>query len=453
MRLSGVIPGLAALLTAFCLASCITIDRTIGSSMVPANQDITLHTATIDLPVSLKMADSLQTAISQNVTVGAIRTNTFGLFHSDAAMSVTPSYDTLNFGHNPTVRNLTLNLVADTTLIMDASQRYIHQNFYVHQLNVALDSTLIYNNSLSDGDYDPEVISKGGFVYTGGDSYSVKIKEEIGRRLLQIPKSTYDSVDLFMKAFPGFYIHCDDPEEGMEGGRLNLFDLSASTLTLTYEYDDDEGDRKTNTLIFQLGGKYCVNVSTAGSRFLESDDPADRLYMEGLCGIKPHIDALRLKDAINAWAASQQIPVESLIIAKATFNFPFEYDGNPAGLEHYAGNIFPCKRKATGTGKRIRYTPIDEINQTDDVETGTINRSKLEYRSNVSIYIQNLIRRDRSKITAADDLWMMPTITYYNSTSGETFYYADYFYYAQSVLNGAADPRHPVVTLTYSILK
>lgn len=453
MRLSGVIPGLAALLTAFCLASCITIDRTIGSSMVPANQDITLHTATIDLPVSLKMADSLQTAISQNITVGAIRTSTFGLFHSDAAMSVTPSYDTLNFGHNPTVRSLTLNLVADTTLIMDASQRYIHQNFYVHQLNVALDSTLIYNNSLSDGDYDPEVISKGGFVYTGGDSYSVKIKEEIGRRLLQIPKSKYDSVDLFMEAFPGFYIHCDDPEEGMEGGRLNLFDLSASTLTLTYEYDDDEGDRKTNTLIFQLGGKYCVNVSTAGSRFLESADPADRLYMEGLCGIKPHINALRLKDAINAWAASQQIPVESLIIAKATFNFPFEYDGNPAGLEHYAGNIFPCKRKATGTGKRIRYTPIDEINQTDDVETGTINRSKLEYRSNVSIYIQNLIRRDRSKITAADDLWMMPTITYYNSTSGETFYYADYFYYAQSVLNGAADPRHPVVTLTYSILK
>lgn len=453
MRLSGVIPGLAALLTAFCLASCITIDRTIGSSMVPANQDITLHTATIDLPVSLKMADSLQTAISQNITVGAIRTSTFGLFHSDAAMSVTPSYDTLNFGHNPTVRSLTLNLVADTTLIMDASQRYIHQNFYVHMLNVALDSTMIYNNSLSDGDYDPDVISKGGFVYTGGDSYSVKIKEEVGRRLLQIPKSKYDSVDLFMEDFPGFYIHCDDPEEGMEGGRLNLFDLSASTLTLTYEYDDDEGDRKTNTLIFQLGGKYCVNVSTAGSRFLESDDPADRLYMEGLCGIKPHIDALRLKDAINAWAASQQIPVESLIIAKATFNFPFEYDGNPAGLEHYAGNIFPCKRKATGTGKRIRYTPIDEINQTDDVETGTINRSKLEYRSNVSIYIQNLIRRDRSKITAADDLWMMPTITYYNSTSGETFYYADYFYYAQSVLNGAADPRHPVVTLTYSILK
>lgn len=453
MRLSGVIPGLAALLTAFCLASCITIDRTIGSSMVPANQDITLHTATIDLPVSLKMADSLQTAISQNITVGAIRTNTFGLFHSDAAMSVTPSYDTLNFGHNPTVRSLTLNLVADTTLIMDASQRYIHQNFYVHQLNVELDSTLIYNNSLSDGDYDPEVISKGGFVYTGGDSYSVKIKEEIGRRLLQIPKSTYDSVDLFMEAFPGFYIHCDDPEEGMEGGRLNLFDLSASTLTLTYEYDDDEGDRKTNTLIFQLGGKYCVNVSTAGSRFLESADPADRLYMEGLCGIKPHIDALRLKDAINAWAASQQIPVESLIIAKATFNFPFEYDGDPVALERYADNIFPCKRKATGAGKRIRYTPIDEIDQTDDVETGMINRSKLEYRSNVSIYIQDLIRRDRSMITAADDLWMMPTITYYNSTNGETYYYADYFYYDQSVLNGTAAPRHPVVTLTYSILK
>lgn len=451
MRLSRVIPGLAALLTAFCLASCITTDRTIGSSLVPDNQDISLRTATFDLPVSLKMADSLQTAISQSITVGAIRTSTFGLFHSDAALSVTPSADSIVWGGNPTVRSFTLNLITDTTLVLDATQRYIHQNFYVHQLNVELDSTMVYNNSLSAKDYNPEVISEGGFVYTGGDSYTVKLKEEIGRRLFEIPMSTLDSAELFMKAFHGFYIHCDDPVEGLEGGRLNLFDLSSSTLSLTYDYNDTDGNRKSNTVIFQLGAKYCVNVSTAGSRSLESDDPADALFMEGLCGIKPYIEALRLKDAVTAWAASQQIPVEDLIIAKATINFPFEYDGDPASLKSYAGNIFPCKRKATG--ERIRYTPIDEINQTDDVETGTINRSKLEYRSNVSIYLQDLIRRNRSEITAADDLWLMPTITYYNSTSGETYYYADYFYYAQSVLNGTAAARHPVVTLTYTLLK
>ena len=92
MRHSGVILSLAALLTAFCLASCITTDHTLGNSLVPDNQDITLHTATIDLPVGLKMADSLQMSVSQSAMVGAVRSDTFGLLHCDAAMSVTAAF-------------------------------------------------------------------------------------------------------------------------------------------------------------------------------------------------------------------------------------------------------------------------------------------------------------------------------------------------------------------------
>ena len=451
MRHSGVILSLAALLTAFCLASCITTDRSLGARLVPSNQDITLHTATLDLPVSLKMADSLQTAVSQSITVGAIRTKTFGLLHCDAAMSVTAASDSIIWGGNPTVRSLTLNLVVDTNLVVNPSQLYIPQNFYIHQLNVELDSTMVYNNSLSEKDYNPEILSEGGFVYTGGDSYTVKLKEKIAQRLFEIPMATLDSAELFMKAFYGFYLRCDDPVEGLDGGRLNLFDLSSSTLTLTYEYDAEDGNRKTNTAIFQVGTRYTVNVCNAGSRQLESDNPADAIFMEGLSGIKPHIEALRLKDAINAWAAAQQIPVENLVIAKATFSFPFEYDGDRTQFDYYAANIFPCKR-TPNSSNFVRYTPIDEINDTN-LESGLIDRALLEYKSNVSIYLQDLVKRDRSQITAADDLWLMPTLTYYNSNTGATYYYADYFYYAQSVLNGTAAARHPVVTLTYTILK
>ena len=451
MRHSGVILSLAALLTAFCLASCITTDHTLGNSLVPDNQDITLHTATIDLPVGLKMADSLQMSVSQSAMVGAVRSDTFGLLHCDAAMSVTAATDSIDWGRNPSVKSLTLNLVVDSTLVVDASQLHIPQNIYVHQLNIELDSTMVYNNSLSAKDYNPAVISEGGHVFTGGDSYAVRLKDEIGQRLFQIPMATLDSAELFMKAFYGFYLRCDDPVEGLEGGRLNLFDLSSSTLTLTYEYDDADGNRKTTTALFQMGVKFAVNVCTSGSRRLENTDPADGIYMEGLCGIKPYVDALRLKDAVNAWAAANQIPVESLLIAKATFSFPFEYEGNRSQFDYYAANLFPCKR-VTGSKDIVRYTPIDEINDTN-LESGQIDRSQLEYRSNVSIYLQDLVRRDRSDIGAADNLWMMPTLTYYNSSTGATYYYADYFYYAQSVLNGTAAERHPVLTLTYSILK
>ena len=450
MKHTGVILSLAAVLTALCLASCITIDHTLGSGLVPGNQDISLQTATFDLPVGMKMADSLQTSITQNVTVGAIRTGTFGLFHSDAAFSVSAATDSIVWGKNPSVRNLTLNLVTDTTLVTDASQLHILQNLYLHQLNRELDSTMVYNNSLTAADYNPAVISEGGFVFAGGGSYSVKLKKEIGEQLFRIPMATLDSTELFMKDFYGFYLRCDDPVEGTEGGRLNLFDLSSSTLSLTYDYDDDQGNRKTNTAIFQLGMEYTVNVCTSGSRPLEDADPGDGIYMEGLSGIKPYIDAVRLKDAISAWAASAQIPLDKLLIAKATVSFPFEYNGDRTQFDYYAQNLFPCKRKAIGS--RIRYTPIDEINNTD-LEDGTMDRSQLEYCANVSLYLQDLIKRDRSAVTAADNLWLMPTISYYNSTTGTTYYYADYFYYAQTFLNGTSDTRHPVVKLTYSILK
>ena len=133
------------------------------------------------------------------------------------------------------------------------------------------------------------------------------------------------------------------------------------------------------------------------------------------------------------------------------YDSALEYSGDRTQFDYYAANIFPCKR-TPNSSNFVRYTPIDEINDTN-LESGLIDRALLEYKSNVSIYLQDLVKRDRSQITAADDLWLMPTLTYYNSNTGATYYYADYFYYAQSVLNGTAAARHPVVTLTYTILK
>ena len=96
MKKTGVSFGLAALLAMSCLVSCITKDYTLGSGLVPAIQDISVRTTTFDLPVGLKMADSLQTSISQKGTVGAIRTDRYGLYRSDAAMAVTAAYDSIS---------------------------------------------------------------------------------------------------------------------------------------------------------------------------------------------------------------------------------------------------------------------------------------------------------------------------------------------------------------------
>lgn len=450
MKKTGVSFGLAALLAMSCLVSCITKDYTLGSGLVPAIQDISVRTATFDLPVGLKMADSLQTSISQKGTVGAIRTDRYGLYRSDAAMAVTAAYDSISWGKNPSVTSVKLVLTRDTTLVVDPGERYIPQNLYVHRLKVVLDSTTIFNNSLTENDYDHEVLSLGGLVYTGDDTYSVELDKKLGEELLKIPTATLDSAELFMKAFKGLYIRCDEPLEDCEGGRLTTFDLSASYINFTYQYDDENGNRRSKSENFLVGEEYAVNICTAGSRPLEEPLAADALYMEGNCGIKPHISAKELRGVLERFAAENQLELERVLIAKAVLKFPFEYTGDYKQFDYYATNLYPCKRTKNASGSRI-YTTLDEIEE-EDLESGYIDRSNLCYTVNVSMYLQNLISRKASDITTNDDLWIMPTITLYSSTTGVTFYYPDYYYYSQSRLNGTSDARHPVLQLTYSVL-
>ncbi len=449
MKKSAIRTSLILLLTLIPLASCIVTDPTLGAALVPGNQNISIRTATLDLPVDLRMADSLQSSISQSATVGAIRSRTFGLFHSDVALSVTAAKDSVEWGANPTVRSVSLELIRDTSMVVDPSQIFIPQNYYVHQLTVDLDSTKIYNNSIGDGDYDPVPISEGVSLFLGGDSYTVTLKKEIGEKLLAIPTATRDSAELFMKAFRGFYIRCDDPEEGMYGGRLCTFDLSSSYLRLVWDFDDTDGNRKSGTAFFSLGQKHVVNRFISGSRDLEHADITQNLYMEGLNGIKPHIDARKLRDAVTSWAAASGLSTDKLLIAKATVSFPFEYDGDRDQFNYYPSSLFPCQR--VQKEKRLNYTPIDEINDVY-LENGEINRSLLQYTANISLYLQDLITRDREELTGKDDLWMMPILSYYDSYSSKTYYYSDYYNYTQSVLNGTAAERHPVLQLTFAVL-
>lgn len=439
----------AALLPLFLLSACIEKDDLLGSALVPSSQDISIKTASFDLPVDLRMADSLQSAISQSITVGSLRTETFGRFRAEAAMSVTAGTDSIEWGLNPSVRRIYLSLARDTTLYMSASQVYIPQNLHVYYLNTKLDSTQRYNNSLSFADCDPQVLNDG-VPYLGEESFTIELDKTFGERFFRIPMATLDSADLMMEAFHGLYMTCDDPEQPLEGGRLNVFDLSSSALYLSYDYDDGEGNRKSKTAGFSLGQYYALNVCTSESGKLVTDTPTSALYMEGLCGIKPHVPADRLHKLLSEWAAANSIPVDRLVVAKATVDFPFEYSGDRTQYDTWPGNLFPCRR--VYTDGILSYGPIQEIYD-GTLETGDIDQSHLTFKSNVSIYLQDLLKKKSADITAEDDLWIMPTVSQVNSYTSETYYYSDYFFYRQVVLNGTGAERHPVLKLTYTVLQ
>ena len=444
------IVGLAvALLSLFSISSCIEKNAFLGSAMVPSDQDILIKTATFDLPVDLRMADSLQSSISQSITVGSIRTDTFGLFSAEAAMDLTAATDSIDWGRNPSVRKIAVTLARDTAIVHDAAQRHIPQNLHLYYLKTQLDSTHRYNNSLGAADHEWEELMAASVPYVGEDSYTFELKEEIGERLFRIPMSVLDSADLMMKEFHGFYMTCDVPEGDMEAGRLNVFDLSSSSLALTYDYDDSLGVRKSATAYFQLGSHYTLNVTTSGAGNLVTDNPGETIYMEGLSGIKPHIDARKLRSQMAGWASLNGVDLERLVVAKATIEFPFEYDGDYTRFDYWSGDLYPCQR--TVSGDYINYGPIQEISDTA-LENGSMDRSNLWYKSNVSIYLQRLLHKAAAEVTAEDDLWMMPTVSTTNSYTGDLSYYSDCYFYPQDLLNGTGALRHPVLRLTYSVL-
>ena len=450
MKHTGLILGLTALFALTGLTACIPTDNTLGSALVSTNQDITLRTATLDLPVGeVRTTLDLQSRISSSVMVGSIGTE----FCSEGLMAVSAASDSVTWGANPTVRRVYLSMALDTTMVMQEDQRYVPQNLYVHRLNFELDSTM-YNGTIERFQtpyYDPEPISVGGCVYTGDEAWSVDLKKEVGEALLRLPMEVRDSANLFMKQFYGFCLRTDSPDKGLPGqekeGRLNVFDLSMSYLILTWDYTDDDGFRKTATTYFELGAYHSLNVY----RTLESTpDARDAIHVQGLTGGKPYVNALRLKETLTDWAARENVDLDNVLIAKATVEFPFEYSGDRTQFDFCATGLFPCNRLMLDDVPY--YAPISEINETE-LEDGTIDRSLLCYKSNISLYLQDLICSEDSEIDSEDDLWFMPVYSYYNSNTGVTYYYADNFYYSQTRLNGTSDLRHPVLRLTYTQLK
>lgn len=448
MRHSGI--ATALLLTVFFLASCITTDPTLGSALVSDSQDITIQTVTLDLPLSeSRAATDLQSRISNGITVGNIGSD----LYSEGLMSVSAASDSVVWGKNPVVRRIYLSFICDSTQVMRDDQLHIPQNFYVHRLNFALDSTHINGEQaqFQKPYYDPEPISLGGSVFTGEDVWSIDLKPEIGEELLRIPMETRDSAELFMRQFYGFCLRTDKPDDpriAPEGsGRLNLFDLSSSYLSLSWDYTDDDGNRKNATTYFQIGEYYALNIyRNLGDNNFDTGD----LEVQGLSGRKPWIEASRLRKAVADWAGAQNIPLENLVIAKAILEFPFEFDGDRHQLDHYAKFLYPCKR--TLVSNRPYYAPLSELGEST-IENGAFDRSLLSYKASISFYLQTLIKKEAGQLTDQDDLWLMPTLSYYNSNTSTTYYYADNVYYSRTLLNGTDAVRHPVLKLTYTVLK
>ncbi|MDD2293753.1 MAG: hypothetical protein PHD07_06060 [Bacteroidales bacterium] len=447
-RKSGIVVLLFVSLISF--SSCITTDKTLASIYIPTNQDITIKSAEIDIPVELKISDSMQTATSAVLMMGAIASKEFGTVTIGSAATVTPSADSIEWGGDPVFIDMSMQVAVYSKQTMSSEQDYITQNVYAYPLTIELDSTDVYNNSIRESDYDHKPISLRNTLYMGGDSLNMHFTKEFGERFFAATREELDSNELFMKRFYGIYFKTDVPETGLIGGRIINLDLSTASIILSFTSTNYAGVRRDTSVSFTIGDYYYVNTVAVNSQKLETDDAKDAIYIEGLSGIKPVINAKKLKSAIEHWSNSAGVDLNNILIAKATMEFPYEYSGYYKDLDNYPKNLFPCLRTVDTT--YTYYSPISEIYDSN-FNNGAINRSQSYYRPDMGIYLQSLINKETSEVSSRDDLWMIPTLTYTSSTTNETYYFADYSTYYIAVLNGTKAARHPKLKITYTELK
>ncbi|MBQ0123850.1 MAG: DUF4270 family protein [Bacteroidales bacterium] len=432
--------------------ACVNVDNTLGSGFVPSNQMMEMKIESFDLPMELACADSIQSGYISSMQLGSVATQTYGPFSAAMAVSFTPAVDSIDWGKDPKFLQMSLGFGLETSFCPSSDQEFIPQNIYIYQLKVPLDSTKVYPNSITEKDYDPTPINAGTIVYTGNGDISTYLTEDFGKKLFEFSMSQLDSTEYFMKHFYGLYIKTDQMEEGTLGGRLNKVDLSASMVYLTYRCTDADGKPAYRTASFALGDKYSVNTYKSSSKKLETRNPEDALYFEGLSGVKPVIRAKALKKMIEDWAKQTNTDLNKVLISRAKIELPFDYNGDRTSLDKYPANLFPCKRALNESiASYVYYEPIDEV---DDAvfEAGDMNRSQMNYTTDMGIYLQSLLKKSDSEITAFDDLWLMPTSEETDPSTGAIYYTVNYYDYYIGKLNGTKSNRRPKLTLTYTLI-
>ncbi|MEG1691990.1 MAG: hypothetical protein RR312_01220 [Bacteroidales bacterium] len=440
-------------ITAVAVFSCITVDKSLGEGYIPEDQTLKVMTAEFRIPIGLKMEDSLQGMSSEILTIGAIKTTEFGLATFSVAANVCQPAKKFRFGKDPVITQIYVSAAAAKTTVIDDSQKSIPQNFIVYRTNKVIDSTTLYNNSITLADYNPTSLNLSSATYFGGDSIRVYLKNEYGTELLSATEEELDSINLFIKRFKGLYITCTPPEVGLNGGRVNHFNYTSASITIKYNFQPTWKDglsRKDTTVLFRVGDGVCLNTSSYSTSGMATNKLLKELPIEGVAGIKPYIDAQVLKDTLDNWSKRNQYDQTKILIAKASVSFPFEIPQN-FDMTKYPTYLFPTYRTDSTSHY---YYPLMDIGSTGN-SLGVINRSLREYQGNISTTIQKMINavKVNGQISNEYNIWLAPIQLITDEYSGSTSYISNVNEYYVGKINGPAAARYPKLTIVYSVLK
>lgn len=452
MTIRSIIRSLAAIFLILQVTSCIDTDKTTGAGLLPDNHILKVKNYAFDLPVQMKMSDSLQTIFSGSVVVGAYKDPDLGQVEASSAFQIIPSGDALTFGSNPVPKSFKMYIsVGDKSYFYDKDQ-FVPQNFRVYTLTKDLDSTVAFNNSLTQNDYNPVQINLGGSTYFGGDSLVMDISLDYARQLLSATSEETDSTDIFVKRFKGLYMTADPLPGSLIGGRFNIIDPLDIFFTIEYRHTDAANsiDKDSTIYFYVSNSRPYLNRFKHSSQNLVSANPQSKIYVEGLAGVKPFINFSDVKTQLTNWTQSSSIDINKLVIAKAEIRFPYEQPEDYTRMIYFPSQLFLSIREMNGTtANSIKiYDPLDDISYFES--NGAINRSLMYYSIDISSYLQKVLQ---GKVTGKSlETFVMPILQKSDYYTGAVYYYVQNILYGKAVLNGRGVARNPKLILTYTVM-
>lgn len=452
MPIKKILPILVLLSSLFA-SSCIINDKSLGSQFVSDNFILKVDTINFDLPIKIKSLDSIQ-GYSQNYMVfGNICDPAFGPVHSNTASLIYPYSDTTYFGIEPELKSVYVNFYIDSVVFFRPDQEGIPQNIKIYELRTNLDSSKVFNTSITPDDYYPEPLNESSPVFFGDDSLKVYLKKDFGKKLLSLTVEDFDSLDLFHEKIKGFYIEVEDPGS-QEGGRLNYLSLGSSYLFLNYYLTDPERNYShyDTTETFSFGYGYAVNSIRTSSSHLATETPGDKLYIESMSGVKPYLNGIELKNMFNEWMDKEGLTKETVLISRAELVFPYEMAPEDYDIvtNQYPSSIFPCFTYSSPDSIKF-CDPLPEIYTNTSV--GGIIRSLKEYSCDITHYFQKLVlaNENNNEVTSTQDLFISPIYSYTDSNNS-IHHELDNVFYSKAILNGPDSERKPQLKITYAVL-
>ena len=471
---SGRIPILAAAL--FCCIGCVSVNNELGGNMIPVNHTYQVVSPDpVQIPVSMKIPDSLSAYSSTRITIGAIRNDDeFGLSTRSSCITLVPMFvDEFDFGTNPVFKSFHFAASLDSTSVCDLGQKSILQNVYVYELDEALKDD--YKTSC---DYVPAhgstPVSTNIPIINGSDSLSFNFSKEFGEKFLTITKEELQDMSLYTKRFPGIFITTGEPSG--RGGRFNIYDLQ-----LQYDSDygyltgnyaklkfnstwtvDGEKVQKDSSLFFYFSAtdfydldslfsnsgsgsfpQYCANLTKDASAAYQGD-ATDYIYAEGGAGVKPVIPAAYLRTtAMDIIAANGHDPSKA-VINKATITLHYEApDANFETLYKIPEVFSPTCRIATDTS--VAYMGLTDASDNNE-DQGSRHLAQMTYSPDITYHLQSLIglKDDNEQLlNGSYDIWLLImhndvtyTTTQGNSELSEYFNYLAYQSYMGNMYGG-----------------